>query len=340
LRALENIAVRFLQAPIMNTDAPAIPSATLSSAASPSAVSWAAVFAGATGAAVLTMVLMVLGSGLGFAALSPWSGRGASAETIGTATIAWITITQLLAAAFGGYIAGRLRTAWVGLHTDEAYFRDTAHGFLAWGVATLLTATLLASTVTNIVTVTAKAGGVVASTVVGAGAAGAAAGGSAMASNDNSFGYFVDTLFRPMPAQVPSAGQTRGSARPANGTASSGSEDFAPSAAAQAAEVARIFVNALSAGALSEGDSQYLASIVSQRTGMSSEDAQRRVNDTFNALKANIDRASLAARATADRARKAAAYASLWLVVSLLIGAFVASLAATIGGRRRDAIHN
>jgi hypothetical protein len=295
------------------------------------------VFAGATGAAVLTMVLMLLGSGLGFAALSPWSGRGASAETIGNATIAWITITQLLAAVFGGYLAGRLRTAWVGLHTDEAYFRDTAHGFLAWGVATLLTATLLASTVTNIVTGTTKAGGAVASTVVGAGVAGAVAGGLPMSSNDNSLGYFVDSLFRPLPAQASSAAQVRGSARPPTGTGESG--DSARSAAAQASETARIFANALSAGTLPEGDSQYLASIVSQRTGMSSDDAQRQVNDTFNALKASIDRASLAARAAADRAHKAAAYASLWLVVSLLIGAFIASLAATHGGKRRDAIH-
>ena len=327
----------------MNTYAPAIPSATLSSAASPSAVSWAAVFAGATGAAVLTMVLMVLGSGLGFAAMSPWSGHGASAESIGTATIVWITITQLLAAAFGGYIAGRLRTAWVGLHTDEAYFRDTAHGFLAWGVATLLTATLLASTVTNIVSGTAKAGAAVASTVVGAGAAGAAAGGSMVgtgapserSSNDNSFGYFIDSLFRPLPTQASTAAQVHTSARTTNGVAS---DNSSANTTAQASEVTRIFVNALSAGTLPEGDSQYLASVVSQRTGMSTEDAQRRVTDTFNALKSTLDRASLEARAAADRARKAAAYASLWLVISLLIGAFVASLAATQGGKRRDAV--
>jgi hypothetical protein len=305
-------------------------------------VSWAAVFAGATGAAVLSMVLMVLGTGLGFASLSPWSGRGASAETIGAATIAWITITQLLAAAFGGYIAGRLRTAWIGLHTDEAYFRDTAHGFLAWGVATLLTATLLASAVTNIVTGTARAGAAVASTVASAGAAGAVAGGSMMAertpsersSNDNSFAYSVDSLFRPMPAQAPAATQARANAR----TANSATEISAASAAAQTSEVTRILVNALSAGTLPENDSQYLASIVSQRTGMSSEDAQRRVNDTFNALKESLDRASLAARSAADSARKAASYASLWLVVSLLVGAFIASLAATQGGKRRDAI--
>ena len=44
----------------------------------------------------------------------------------------------------------------------------------------------------------------------------------------------------------------------------------------------------------------------------------------------------VAARAAADKAHKASAYASLWLFISLLCGAFVASLAATFGGRRRD----
>ena len=45
----------------------------------------------------------------------------------------------------------------------------------------------------------------------------------------------------------------------------------------------------------------------------------------------------MAARDAADKARKASAYSALWLFVSLLTGAFVASLAATYGGRRRDA---
>jgi hypothetical protein len=42
------------------------------------------------------------------------------------------------------------------------------------------------------------------------------------------------------------------------------------------------------------------------------------------------------ARAAADEARKAAAHVSLWMVVSLFVGAFVASYAGTVGGRMRD----
>ena len=95
---------------------------------SPSAVSWAAIFAGAAGAAALSLILLILGTGLGLSSVSPWADRGASASTFGVSTIVWITFTQLAASGMGGYLAGRLRTRWASTHTDEVYFRDTAHG--------------------------------------------------------------------------------------------------------------------------------------------------------------------------------------------------------------------
>ena len=113
----------------------------------PSAVAWGAVIAGAIGAASLSLVLLLLGGGLGFAIISPWSSRGISEDAATASTILWITIVQLLASALGGYLAGRLRTRWTTVHTDEVFFRDTAHGFLAWSVATLLMATVLSSAV-------------------------------------------------------------------------------------------------------------------------------------------------------------------------------------------------
>ncbi|MFO0520199.1 MAG: hypothetical protein ACK515_07205 [bacterium] len=111
----------------------------------PGAVSWGAVFAGAAGAAALALILTLLGMGLGFSAVSPWASEGVSATTLGLSAVAWITLTQLLASALGGYLAGRLRTRWLQLHPDEVHFRDSAHGFLAWAVATLITAALLTS---------------------------------------------------------------------------------------------------------------------------------------------------------------------------------------------------
>lgn len=112
--------------------------------ASSSAVSWAAVIGGAFVAASLSLILLSLGTGLGFSAVSPWTHTGASATAIGAGAIAWLILTQIAASALGGYLGGRLRTKWTNLHTDEVYFRDTAHGLLVWAVGMVITAGFLA----------------------------------------------------------------------------------------------------------------------------------------------------------------------------------------------------
>ncbi len=147
-------------------------------ARSASAVSWGAILAGAAAAAALSLILLILGVGLGLSSVSPWTQVGVSATTFGVTTILWITFTQLAASGMGGYLAGRLRTKWISVHTDEVYFRDTAHGFLAWAVASLATAALLSSVIGSIIGTGVQAGATAAS---GAVAATAAAGGSAAA---------------------------------------------------------------------------------------------------------------------------------------------------------------
>jgi hypothetical protein len=121
-----------------------------SNEANSSGVSWSAVLAGGFVTAALSLILLALGTGLGFASVSVWSGVGASASTIGTAAILWFILIQILSASMGGYLAGRLRTKWAGIHTDEVYFRDTAHGFLAWAVALVVTAAFLTSAATSL----------------------------------------------------------------------------------------------------------------------------------------------------------------------------------------------
>ncbi|MFD2271336.1 hypothetical protein ACFS07_10010 [Undibacterium arcticum] len=111
--------------------------------ANASGVSWGAIFAGAAAAAALSLILVILGFGLGLSAVSPWANNGASATTIGMSTILWIAFTQIAASGLGGYLAGRLRVKWANVHGDEVYFRDTAHGFFAWAVASLATAAFL-----------------------------------------------------------------------------------------------------------------------------------------------------------------------------------------------------
>jgi hypothetical protein len=271
-------------------------------ASGPTAVSWAAVFAGAAAACVLSLILVILGTGLGLSSLSPWGDDGASAKTLGIGTGVWVIFMQLAASVLGGYIAGRLRTKWVSLHTEEVAFRDTAHGFLAWAVATLLTAGFLTSTVTAIVSGGVQAGAKVAG---GAASGATAAAGNAAAGSD----YTLDSLFR---------------------SAKGGKSQSSPEQST--AEVGRIFANAAATGKLPEEDARYAAQVVSQRTGISQQEAEKRVNETY----AQVEKKKQEAKEAADKARKASAAAALLLFISLLIGAFVASYAAIVGGRQRD----
>src|SRR5450755_5118099 len=116
-----------------------------------SGVSWPAVVAGAFAAAALWLILLALGTGIGLSSISPWSNMGASASAMSIGAIVWLIVTQIIAAMLGGYLAGRLRTKWVNIHTDEVYFRDTAHGFLVWAVGLVITAAFLASAATSMV---------------------------------------------------------------------------------------------------------------------------------------------------------------------------------------------
>lgn len=295
-----------------------------------SGVSWDSIFAGAAAAAALSLILLILGVGLGFSAISPWSNKGVSATAIGLSSILWLTFTQIAASGIGGYLAGRLRIKWATVHTDEVYFRDTAHGFLAWAIAALAAAALLGSVVGNVVSSGVSASTTLVSTAVGAAGvtgAGAAANhtlpmmssGSTRNSSasDGALGYMVDSLFR--------------SDRPSADTA--GNAD-----SAAWLEAGRIFANGIRSNSLPLEDRQYLAQIIAKRTGLPPSDAEKRVSDVFNKALTAIANAEQNAKLTADRARKAAAYSALWMFVALLSGAFVASLAATFGGRQRDRV--
>ncbi|TIT82214.1 MAG: hypothetical protein E5W45_02265, partial [Mesorhizobium sp.] len=155
---------------------------------SSSAVNWGPIIAGAFAASTLTVMLLLLGSGLGLSMVSPWSAAGASATTFAVSTAVWLVVVQWLSSGVGGYLTGRLRTKWVGIHTDETYFRDTAHGFLAWALATLLVAGVLGSALSA-----ALGSGVQAVSTVAAGAATGASAGAASKDSSafDSTSYYV-----------------------------------------------------------------------------------------------------------------------------------------------------
>ena len=110
-----------------------------------SAVSWAAIIAGALAATAVTVILLVVGTGVGISTVSPWYGAGASAATVSVSALVWLVVVQWISSGLGGFLAGRLRTKWVRLHAHEIFFRDTAHGFLAWSLASVAGASLFAS---------------------------------------------------------------------------------------------------------------------------------------------------------------------------------------------------
>lgn len=280
----------------------------------PAAVSWGAILAGAAGAASLSLILAFLGFGLGMSSISPWANTGASAEALGIGSIVWITLTQIAAAALGGYLAGRLRTRWVGTHTDEVYFRDTAHGFLAWSVATLATAALFVSAIGAVASGGAKVG---AAALTGTATAATAAAANATGAPDAGQTYLLDTLFRAGPNA------------PSPTTAVPGDRSDRSTA-----ESARIFANAIKVGSLNAEDTRYLGQMIADRTGLTPAEGEARVRAAY----AEWEKGVAAAKEAADKARKAAAYAALWLFISLLGGAFFASYAAIWGGRRRDLI--
>jgi hypothetical protein len=298
-----------MQAQPVNSDARGVAGDALETQRS--GVSWGAIVAGAAAAAALSLVLFILGSGLGLAAVSPWSYNSAAA--IGISTILWISFTQLAASAVGGYMAGRLRTRWAGLHTDEVYFRDTAHGLLAWAVATLLTAWLASGALRAAMSGAIDAGAGVAKVTAMAGA-GAAAGAAKDGADGalNPVDYFSDMLLR--------------------------SEKAPADAAGARTEVVRIFATSLQAGSLAADDRAYLAKVVAARTGLPAPEAERRVDEVYTKVSTSAANAKAKAKEAADTARKATAGAALWMTVALLLGAFVASISATFGGSLRDGV--
>ena len=219
-----------------------------------SAVSWAAVLAGATVALAMGLVLLALGAGIGLAAISPWGG-GFSGTSFTVYTAVWLIVVQWLSSALGGYTTGRLRTKWVGVHTDEVFFRDTAHGLLAWAVAVIIGVGVLGSATTSLV----------------GGAAHIAT--NAAVSTAGPQDYFVDGLFR---SSAPSSNT------PAN-------------AADVRAQATRIFAESAVNGGFSDADRAYLAQLVAVQTGLSQADASKRVDDIINDAKTAADKARKAA---------------------------------------------
>jgi hypothetical protein len=256
-----------------------------------STTSWGAIAAGAVVACAITLFITALGVGGGLAMVSPWSGEGVSATTFKWTAGLALVCAALISSGLGGYITGRLRHGWDDIHTDERYFRDTAHGLVTWAFATLLTVSVLAGAGTHLLAAASTG-------AIPAAGAGAAQAASSSSGND----IYVDRLLRSnMPNQNASAADTR-------------------------AELVRVLAPITRRGGqISQEDRTYMAQVVAARTGLSQDEAQKRVDQTI-----------AQAKEAADKARKAALAAGLWSAVALLAGALAAAFAATEGGKMRN----
>jgi hypothetical protein len=265
-------------------------------------ISWRAILGGAVVMAAVAFILTALGAGFGLSSISPWPDQSASPKQFAILTGIWLVIVQWLSAGIGGYMAGRLGPELLTRPAHEIAFRDTARGIIAWAVAAVLTVALLGSAASSLIGGTAH---LAASAVQGA------AQGAMQSNNpDQPSGYLVDTLFRK------ATPDTNMGAQDAN------------------REATRIITNGLRNGDLSQADRTYLVQLVAARTGLSQDDAQKRVDAVVTEAKQDEAKA----KEVAETARKAARNIAFFIAFSMLIGAFIAGVAGKIGGHHRDAL--
>jgi hypothetical protein len=264
-------------------------------------VEWSAVFAGAVVASAISFVLLTAGAAIGLSLVSPYESQSYG-RLAASLAVFWAIAVPILAFLAGGYISGRMRSAWADASSDEVQFRDGIHGLLVWSLSVVaggVLAFLAASTA-------AQTGGQVAA--------------SAMSDRGAIVAPAVDTVFGASVAEAPppAAGE------PSKARATPAGHAAVVDADARGA-VSRTLVAAAAGGQLSPTQKQTLAQIVAERTGLSQAEAEKR-----------IDQAYADAKKALETARKATVLTGLGTVTALLVGLLAAWYAAQRGGHHRD----
>jgi hypothetical protein len=279
------------------------PVASRTETAGLSFVEWGAVLAGAVLAAAISFVLLTFGAAIGLSATSPWPNSGLSAKVVASLAVFWAMAQQIGSIMLGGYVAGRMRSRW---HEPghEAEFRDGLHGALVWAVAVLISAFLVFMTA-----------GIAAST-------GADIAGKALVSTTDPMDAVLDTMLGPTataqaaaPGAPPAGPPTSARPRVANAATGDGTR----------AEASRILASSVASGSITSENRTQLAQLVAQRTGVSQQEAERRVDAAVNS-----------ARAAADKARRAAILTGFVTAAGLLLSLAAGWWAAMRGGHHRD----
>ena len=271
------------------------------SSGSASAVSWAAIIGGALTAVAITLLLVALGAGIGLSSVSPWSPANPSATTFTLLAAVWFIIVQWLSSGLGAtWLAGYGRNGWACTRMRFSF----AIRRMGFSRGRLLRFWSQPSRPPR----SHRQWGRLRVLSPAWLAVRHPERHRSQPISPGSADYFLDTLFR---RDQPDANASPQDAR---------------------AEAGRILTRALASGTIDPGDRAYLAKLIAARTGISQQDAEKRIDDTVAQMKAAEEKTKQAA----DAARKASASASFYLFFSMLIGAFIASAAGAIGGRQRD----
>jgi hypothetical protein len=325
-----------------------IAAATPVAAEQHSYLDWPAIFAGILLAAAIALLLLTFGSAIGLSFANFHGGTNASPVWIGIAAASWLLWVEVSAMMCGGYLAGRMRRRAHDATEHESDVRDGAHGLVVWAGASLIGAIIAVSGIGATVGAVSNAAGT--ATMAAATTAGPAAGAAAERSALDPTAYFADALFRPAAGAAPAAGGTAqaGTTAPAAGTetaatAATPAPATTPAPAGTAAvpaadraeavaEAGRILATGAVSGGVSDADKTYLADLVARNTGMSADDAKKRVDDVMGQVEAAKQKAADAA----ETARKTAVVAAFITAASLLVAAVGAYWAAMMGGNHRD----
>jgi len=256
---------------------------------------WGPIIGGAVIATAISTILTVFGSGIGLSMVSADFERSSSATAVAIAGALWALWVMVSATCAGGYLAGRMRQPSFDADPEERKVRDATHGLLVWATGALLITFVATSSLFG------------AAKTAASGVASATSGAASLISQN------VDPLAMALDNVMRANGQQ-------------------PPTAQERDEASRILVSSLANGKLEQGDRDYLASRLAARSGISEQDAQKRIDEAF----AKVSQAKETAKQAAERARKIAVLAAFLTAAALLVGAAAASWAATLGGEHRD----
>lgn len=276
-------------------------------------VDWPAALAGIVLAAAVALVMLTFGSAIGLSFANFRGGASVSPIWIGIVAATWLLWVEVSAMMCGGYLTGRLRRRMHDATEHESDVRDGAHGLIVWAGAVIVGAIVAAGGIGAAATTVGNAVSTVAN--VAATAAGPAAGAAVNRSGADPMAYFTDALFRPVAGAAAPASPPNG----ANRTEAVG-------------EAGRILSTDAVSGGVTDADKTYLADLVARTTGMSADDAKKRVDDVTTQINAARQKAADAA----EQARKTAVLAAFITAASLLVAAVGAYWAAVAGGNHRD----